>query len=133
MEWQYDPRHAIPCLKAGTYNAKLATVSLLPSQEGPELLALDFLVQFVESSGDKTKFVRSWIANPTNLHMLKQLAIALGCESSFEEGRFDASQFSGRDVRIILRVVTTPMFGDQNAVVGFEPMPVPDEDADIQF
>lgn len=66
--------------------------------------------------GERRRHVRGWIANPTSLYMLKELADSFDQSAAFAAGTFDPENFVGCAVTVELRVTQTDMFGDQNTI-----------------
>ncbi len=112
MAFKYDPKLAIPCLPSGNYTAILMAVVAGKSRKGLPMLTLDFDV----IDGDRRCRVRTWIANPTSLYLLKELAEAVDQSEAFTAGTFDPQQFLGCEVLVQLRVIQTDMFGDHNNI-----------------
>jgi hypothetical protein len=121
MAFKYDPKLATEPFPPGRYLASLEGVAQSVSRRGLPTLLLDFDVV----DGKRRRKIQGWITNPTNLIMLKELAIAFGEGNAFEVGSFDLALFVGRQLTIDLRLVETEMHGAQNVITHYLPATYP--------
>ncbi len=56
-----------------------------------------------------------------SLWKLKRLAQAVGSEAAFERGEFFASDYTGRNLTLELKVEQSAEFGDQNKIKAYKP------------
>jgi hypothetical protein len=117
MPFQYDPKLAFSCFPPGRYAATLIQVSEGLSKKGLPLLTLTFEARW----GTRSRRIRGWVANPSSLFMLKELAYALGFGAEFEAGTFDAEQCIGSEIKVELAVTSTDGWGEQNLIVHYHP------------
>lgn len=120
---KYDPKNASNVIPEGTYDATLRAV--LTEKENGEPLrtrAGDDMQKVVwtvyTERGDR--MLSEYHADGAMLWRYKKLAKALGAEDAFAKGEFDACNFIGENIRLVIEVEEHEKYGEQNRVAAYE-------------
>jgi hypothetical protein len=120
---KYDPRDANQCIPAGTYPATIKSVSDLDKDGRPLVAksgeAMQLVVFEVYVSNDAARLHFQRFTAKSMLFLYRALAHALGKADEFSDGKFDAKNYIGDNLRLELEVKSDKQFGDQNRIVEF--------------
>ncbi len=113
MAFKYDPKAAIDCLPAGTYDGELESVEETTSKAGKPMLVVEWHIPHHDG---RTFIVKDYIVNPSTLFKLKGIAKALSLMGEFDAGTLDLADHIGQICGLELTVESSEKYGDKNNV-----------------
>lgn len=124
MGW-YDPKDANQCIPAGEYEATIKSATKLTKDGDPLVSKAGEPMQkvvFEVYTDAGNRFISQYFTARSMIWMYKRLAQAIGQESQFKAGSFDAEDHIGAGLTLVLEVEENDQYGDQNQIKAFKPL-----------
>lgn len=120
MGFTYDPKKTSECWPEGEYRATLKKVEDTTSKNSGNNMTV---VTFEVHNNDRTMSIRDYLVEGyawANAKY-KYIAQALGRGEEFIAGQFDAANYIGNNVMLVLSIEDSDQYGEQNRIKKYIP------------
>lgn len=124
---KYNPKDAVTVIPEGEYEASIAQVittdehgGILRTQKGKGDV-MEKVVFEVYVGQTRRKHTEYFINNPKALWRYGKLASALCVGETFRAGNFEASDYIGSNLRLVIVIEDDETYGERNRVREFKP------------